>query len=189
MAAPIEQHKAKHTGFILVMGVSGSGKSTIGRALADSLGAGFIEADDYHSPRNVEKMAAGQSLSDEDRWPWMKAISQAAEAEMARRGDCVVIACSALKKSYRDFLRAQLGAISIVHLSGPRELIQARLQARQSHFMPVELLASQIATLEALAPEEGGVALSIGESEGAIVSRALRSFGGSPDQAAAERPA
>lgn len=177
MAAPIERREAGEAGFILVMGVSGAGKSTIGRALADSLGAGFVEADDYHSAGNIEKMAAGQSLSDDDRWPWMKAVSDVAKSEMEKRCGSVVIACSALKKSYRDFLRARLGSIAIVHLSGPQELIHARLQARQAHFMPAELLASQLATLEALAPEEGGVALSIGEAEDVIVSRALRSIG------------
>ncbi|MDR6759297.1 gluconokinase [Mycoplana sp. BE70] len=178
MAAPIERRKARSAGFVLVMGVSGAGKSTIGRALADSLGAGFVEADDYHSAGNIEKMAAGQSLSDDDRWPWMKAIAEAAEGEVEKHGGPVVIACSALKKSYRDFLRARLGSISIVHLSGAKELIHERLQARQAHFMPAELLASQLATLEALAPEEGGIALSIGEAEDAIVSRALQSIGG-----------
>jgi gluconokinase len=176
MGSPRVQRQADHAGYVLVMGVSGAGKSTIGKALADRLGGGFVEADDYHPAANIERMAAGQPLSDEDRWPWLKAVTETAEDQMKTQGGPVVIACSALKKSYRDFLRSKLGAIAIVHLAGPMELIHARLQARQAHFMPAELLASQLATLEALTPEEGGLALSIGETEDAIVSRALQSI-------------
>lgn len=162
--------------YVLVMGVSGAGKSTIGRALAERMGGSFIEADDLHPQENIRRMSEREPLTDADRWPWLKAISEAAIAEMNKGGGPVVIACSALKRSYRDVLRQALSPLSIVHLSGPVALIRARLGERRTHFMPIELLDSQIETLEA-PDEEEGVSFSIEDSQAHIVAGALRAMG------------
>lgn len=135
---------------IMVMGVSGSGKSSVGAALALSLGLPFLDADDLHPPENRAKMAAGQPLTDEDRWPWLTAVAAAVEAA----GPCV-LACSALKRRYRDHLRQRItGPFRIVHLTGPREVIARRLAARKGHFMPPTLLQSQLEALEPPGPDE-----------------------------------
>lgn len=133
---------------VLVMGVSGCGKSTVGRRLADRLGAVFLEADEFHPPANVAKMRDGVPLTDEDRWPWLDALAAAIDAAAAD-GD-VVVACSALRRTYRERLlgRHRDGA-RIVHLHGSPELIAERLRARTGHYMPPSLLPTQIATLEA----------------------------------------
>jgi gluconokinase len=132
---------------IVVMGVSGAGKSTLGRALAASLAWDFVEGDDYHPMVNIEKMRGGIPLNDEDRLPWLQALQdflQRCEAE----GKDMVLACSALKKDYRDLLAASAADIRFVYLSGERSLIRDRLKARQHHFMLPELLDSQLAALE-----------------------------------------
>lgn len=135
---------------IVVMGVSGTGKSTVGAALAETLGLAFCDADDLHPPENRAKMAAGQPLNDQDRWPWLDAVAGA-----MCRSDGVVMACSALRKAYRDRLRQGVGAdLRFVHLSATPEVIAARLAARQGHFMPPALLQSQFATLESPSAEE-----------------------------------
>ncbi len=131
------------------MGVSGAGKSTVGRALAATLGAVFLEADDFHPPANVAKMARGTPLEDADRWPWLDALAAAMGAE-ADAGRDVVVACSALKKTYRERLLAGREDVArVVHLRGDEALIAARLRERPGHFMPPALLPTQIATLEA----------------------------------------
>lgn len=127
---------------VVVMGVSGCGKSTVGALLAARLGVEFIDADEFHPPQNVAKMAAGTPLADEDRWPWLERLN----AELKRRPDAV-LACSALKQAYRDRLGAGLQC-RYVHLSGPIELIRARLRARAHRYMPASLLESQFAALE-----------------------------------------
>jgi gluconokinase len=127
---------------IVVMGVAGSGKSTVGALLAQKLGFEFLDADEHHPPENVEKMAAGIALDDQDRWPWLQRLN----AELHRRED-VVLACSALKESYRARLGDGLRCC-FVHLRGSPELIGARLAARQHRYMPASLLASQFAALE-----------------------------------------
>ena len=127
---------------VVVMGVSGSGKSTVGALLAARLGVEFIDADEYHPPANVAKMAAGIALEDADRWPWLERLN----AELKRRPGAV-LACSALKQAYRDRLGAGL-ACRYVHLRGPIELIRARMQARAHRYMPASLLESQFAVLE-----------------------------------------
>jgi gluconokinase len=124
------------------MGVSGCGKSTVGALLAQKLGVEFLDADEYHPPENVAKMAAGMALNDEDRRPWLERLN----AELRRRED-VVLACSALKASYRDIL-AQGAHCRFVHLRGSIELIHARLAERRHRYMPASLLESQFATLE-----------------------------------------
>ncbi len=131
---------------ILVMGVCGTGKSSIGKAVATELGAEFIEGDDFHSVDNKRRMAAGLPLTDEMRWPWLDAVAQAAAS--ARERGPVVVACSALKEAYRDRLRRRLPSVSIAYLSGDAALIAARIAARSDHFMPVSLLESQLRDLE-----------------------------------------
>ena len=131
---------------VVVMGVSGSGKSTTGAALARALGWPFVEGDDLHPPENVAKMAAGVPLTDDDRWPWLDRIVAELRALSQTRPD-VVLACSALKARYRERL-ARAGDVRFVHLHGDRETIAARLAARQHRYMPATLLDSQLATLE-----------------------------------------
>lgn len=133
------------------MGVSGCGKTTLGRALADRLGAAFVDADDLHPPPNLAKMAAGQPLTDADRWPWLDLVAQA-----LRDRAPVVVACSALRRAYRDRLRTA-GDVRFLHLAAPQEVIARRMAARQGHFMPPGLLASQFATLEPPDPQEAVV--------------------------------
>ncbi|MFQ1701026.1 gluconokinase [Loktanella agnita] len=131
---------------IMIMGVSGCGKSSVGAALAAALGGAFLDGDDYHPQSNVDHMVAGQPLTDAMRWPWLDRL---AAVVTERRGqDVTVFACSALKRSYRDHLRAGIADLQIVYLDAPQALIAARLGRRQGHFMPPALLASQYAALE-----------------------------------------
>lgn len=130
---------------VVVMGVSGCGKSTVGKLLAERLAVPFLDADEFHPPQNVAKMTAGIPLSDEDRWPWLARLN----AELRTKNDGVVLACSALKESYRRALSQGLADCRFVHLRGDIELIRARLQARQHRYMPASLLESQFAALEA----------------------------------------
>lgn len=138
---------------IVVMGVSGSGKTTVGTALAEALGVEYAEGDDFHSPANVAKMAAGIPLDDADREPWLDALA-AWLAERSGRGG--VVACSALKRVYRDRLRASAPHVFFLHLDVPPGELRRRVAARRGHFMPPGLLASQLATLEPLDPDEYG---------------------------------
>jgi carbohydrate kinase (thermoresistant glucokinase family) len=142
------------------MGVSGCGKSEVGQRLAQALGVRFLEGDAYHSASNVAKMAAGTPLDDEDRADWLRALQ--AEIALAREhGEGLVLACSALKRRYRDLLRAADPGLRFAHLSGPRELIAQRMQARTAHYMPASLLDSQLRDLEPLQPDESGLLLDI----------------------------
>lgn len=134
---------------LVVMGVSGCGKSSLGAALAQALSLPFTDADDLHPPTNRAKMAASQPLTDADRWPWLDAVGAALAAQDG------VMACSALRRAYRDHLRQIAGPLRFLHLDAPREVIATRLAERQGHFMPASLLDSQLATLEPLAPGEG----------------------------------
>jgi gluconokinase len=142
---------------LLVMGVSGSGKSTIGARLAHALALPFGDADAFHPPANVQKMSAGTPLTDADRWPWLDALG----AWLAAQAGGGVIACSALKRAYRDRLRAAVPGLRILHLSGQAGMITARQAAREGHFMPPSLMASQFATLEPPAPDEAALVLDI----------------------------
>lgn len=133
--------------FIVVMGVSGSGKTTIGRGLADALGWPFYEGDDLHPRSNVEKMAQGIPLTDADRQPWLEAIRHLMDEHIAG-GKSAVITCSALKQAYRDYLKQGRDEVVFVYLKGSFELLRERIAQRKGHYMPVDLLESQFATLE-----------------------------------------
>ena len=155
---------------LVVMGVSGCGKSTIASAVALRAGATFIDADDLHPASNVEKMAAGIPLTDEDRMPWLAAVGDV----LAQHPDLrVVVACSALKRSYRDLIRERGGSVLFAHLVGSRELLAERMGARPQHFMPLALLDSQLATLEPLEPDEQGLILDIAEPPDQITDAIL----------------
>lgn len=151
---------------IVVMGVSGSGKSTVGAALAQRLRMPFADADDFHPPANIAKMTSGQPLNDDDRHPWLEAIGE----WLAERGEAGgVMSCSALKRGYRDQLRRHRPDVQFVHLSGTPEVIGRRQASRPGHFMPTSLLTSQFATLEPLEPDEKGVTIDVDQSIDSIV--------------------
>ena len=158
---------------IVVMGVSGCGKSTIAIGLAAEVGGVYIDADDLHPAANVAKMSAGIPLTDEDRMPWLTLVADAMAAEVAA-GRFPVVACSALRRRYRDVLRAAGGDVFFVHLDGPPELLAARMSSRVEHFMPPALLASQLATLEPLEPDEHGAVVSIDAPVEHIVAEARK---------------
>lgn len=160
---------------ILVMGVSGVGKTTIAATLAGRLGAAFVEADEFHPPQNVAAMARGVPLSDEMRRPWLIALGEAVAAR--RREGAVVFACSALKRAYRDILADHAGPLEIVHLAAPRTLVAARLSGRTGHFMPPSLLESQIADLQPPGPDEAPVILDVAPPVDAIVRSAAAEIG------------
>jgi gluconokinase len=162
-------------GLYVVMGVSGCGKSLIGTALARALDIDFVEGDDYHSAENVQRMSSGIPLTDDDRSRWLRAL--AARLRKAKdAGTGLVMTCSALKRSYRDVLRAGAGDVRFVFLRGPRALLAERIAGRRGHFMPPSLLDSQLATLEEPAPDEHAWACDIRESlqdlVAALVARA-----------------
>ena len=157
---------------IIVMGVSGSGKSTIGALLAEALGWPFADADGFHPAANVAKMSSGQPLTDEDRWPWLDAIAKHIAAARAV-GQPVVVACSALRRAYRDRLRAGHKDLVFLHLAGAHALITDRQAGRLGHFMPPSLMASQFATLEDPAGEADAVTVSVQASPEEIVAAAL----------------
>jgi gluconokinase len=158
---------------IVVMGVCGSGKSTVGRALAAALGLPFVEGDDLHPPRNVALMAAGTPLTDEDRGDWLRTLAEVLAGAAARRQG-VVVSCSALKRSYRDLLRRGAPALRLVFLHGTPALLAERLQQRSGHYMPASLLDSQLQTLEPPGDEEHPVRLDIAAPAAALVAAAHR---------------
>jgi gluconokinase len=151
---------------VVVMGVSGSGKSTVGAALAQRLRVPFVDGDDLHPPANIAKMSAGLALDDNDRHPWLEAIGEWLAAHEQEGG---VVSCSALKRKYRDQLRHHVHRVEFVHLHGTREVIAARQATRPGHFMPASLLTSQFATLEPLAPDEHGLVVDVARPVDAIV--------------------
>ncbi len=150
---------------IVVMGVSGSGKSTVGAALAQRLRVPFADADDFHPPANIAKMTVGHALDDDDRYPWLEAIGQ----WLAEHGDGGVMSCSALKRKYRDQLRRHSAQVEFLHLSGSAEVIARRQASRPGHFMPASLLASQFDTLEPLEADEHGVSIDVDQNIDSIV--------------------
>lgn len=157
---------------IVVMGVAGSGKTTVAALLAGRLGASFAEGDDFHSPANVAKMAAGHPLDDDDRWPWLHGIRDWFAKELDD-GRSAVVPCSALRRSYRDLLRTA-GDVRFVHLTGSYELLSERIQGRAGHFMKPEMLGSQLAALEPLQDDEPGFAVDVAPRPDQIADEALR---------------
>jgi gluconokinase len=157
---------------VVVMGVAGCGKSVIGSALAEALGARFVEGDQLHPLENVAKMSAGAPLNDQDRAGWLDAIG-AVMAEHEARGEQAVVACSALKQIYRDALRAFVPGAVFVHLALERATAQRRVKARRRHFMPPSLVDSQFATLEPLQPGEAGVTIDAQQPLHVVVGTAL----------------
>ncbi|BBY08970.1 gluconokinase [Mycobacterium noviomagense] len=151
------------------MGVTGSGKSTVGAALARRLGVPFADADAFHPHANIAKMAAGEPLNDDDRFPWLEAVGE----WLAAHRDGGVMSCSALKRKYRDQLRRHCADIEFLHLSGSFELIGHRQAGRTGHFMPATLLQSQFDTLEPLEPDERGVVVDVDQDVDAIVETFL----------------
>lgn len=145
---------------LLVMGVAGCGKTTVGKRLAETLGCRFLEGDSFHPPANIEKMSRQVPLQDEDRWPWLDRMA-AEIAAKSMRGEQAVLACSALKRAYRDRLRRGSSDLGLVYLQGTPDQVRARLAARQAHFMPPALLDSQFAALEAPGTEEQPITLDI----------------------------
>ena len=161
---------------VVVMGVSGSGKSTVGTALADRLGVPYADADDFHPAANVAKMSAGTPLTDEDRKPWLDAIADwLAERDGSGGG---VVSCSALRRRYRDRLRRASDSVFFVHLDGPESLLAERMAGRKGHFMPSALLRSQLDTLEPLESDEPGRAVSIDGAPDEVAQRALDALPG-----------
>jgi gluconokinase len=142
---------------VVVMGVSGSGKSAVGQLLSARLGLPFVEGDELHPPHNVRKMAAGTPLTDEDRAGWLDAVA----ARLVAAPGGTVVSCSALKRRYRERLRVDVPTLRFVHLHGPRELLAQRLAGRRGHYMPTSLLDSQLQTLETPGPDEFALSLSI----------------------------
>lgn len=150
---------------VVVMGVSGSGKSTVGALLAIRLGVRFVDADALHPGENIAKMASGVPLDDDDRWPWLARVAD----EIAAHPEGVVVACSALRVAYRDALRRDDAVVFFAHLAPPVDVLAERLGARPGHFMPPSLLRSQLETLEPLEPGERGITLDDSGSPTAIV--------------------
>jgi gluconokinase len=159
---------------VVVMGVTGAGKTTVGQRLAAALGAAFLDADDYHPPENVAKMRAGTALTDADRQPWLERLN-ALLREQAARGASVVLACSALKGAYRTTLLAEVPAARLVYLRGGRDRIAARLATRQGHYMDPALLDSQFAALE---EPTDAIVVDVGGAPEAIVAAIGRSLAG-----------
>jgi gluconokinase len=154
---------------VLLMGVSGAGKTTIGTRLAEALGARFHEGDAFHPPANVAKMARGEPLTDDDRLPWLAAIA-AAIGRADQAGEPAVFACSALRRRYRDILRGAAPELRLVHLDGSEALVRGRLEARTGHFMPPALLPSQFRTLEPPEPDEQPIVIDIAAPPELIVA-------------------
>jgi gluconokinase len=161
---------------VVVMGVSGSGKSTIAAMLAHRLNWIFEEGDWFHPPSNIEKMHRGEPLTDEDRWPWLEGIAAWIDATR-RAGNHGTVACSALKRAYRDILVGGRPDVRIVYLKGERDLIARRLAARNGHFMPPALLDSQFATLEEPQPDEHPIVVSIGAHPREVVEQIVKRLG------------
>jgi gluconokinase len=151
---------------VVVMGVSGSGKTTAGEALGARLGLRYADADGFHPQANVDKMHAGQPLTDEDRWPWLDAVGDWL-AGYTETG--AVVSCSALRRVHRDRLRGKVPTAVFWHLAGPEPLVQKRMDARRDHFMPPSLLHSQYETLEPLEPDEQGLTVSLDQTVEALV--------------------
>jgi gluconokinase len=161
---------------IVVMGVAGSGKTTVGAMLAGRLGWTYAEADDFHPPANIQKMAAGHPLTDADRWPWLEAIGRWIDERRAA-GEAGVVSCSGLKRKYREVLRRDRPEVRLVFLNGSRELLASRLVARHGHFMKPGMLDSQLADLEPPDPDEHATVVSVDATPPEVAEAILRDLG------------
>ena len=170
---PDDVHRVQH---VAVMGVSGSGKTTLAERLRDHLGWAFAEADEFHPQANIDKMESGRPLTDEDRWPWLEAMRDWLD-ERGRAGESAVVTCSALKRSYRDLLREATGRLRFVHVTADPEVLAQRITHRKGHFMPPQLLPSQLATLEPLDPDEDGVTIVVDVPPDEVLARTLTALG------------
>jgi gluconokinase len=167
-----QQARQPASSVLVVMGVSGSGKTTIGALLAERLNCAFADGDDFHPPANVEKMHGGVPLTDEDRWPWLRAIAAWID-QTCRAGGHGVVACSALKRCYRNVLLDRSPAVRLIYLRGEPELIGRRLATRHGHFMPESLLLSQYEALEEPGPDENPITVDVVRQPSEIVDRIL----------------
>lgn len=172
-AAPTESRSPDH---VVVMGVSGSGKSTVAKGISTVTGWEFAEGDAFHSDANVAKMRAGEPLTDEDRWPWLEAIG-AWISSKEERGESAVITCSALRRVYRDVLCKDRPHVRFLHVTATSELIRDRMEHRPGHYMPASLLPSQLATLEPLQPDEPGIDITNEGTAAVVLDRALSALG------------
>lgn len=161
---------------VVVMGVSGSGKTTVAKGIAEAMGWEFAEGDDFHPPANVEKMARGEALTDDDRWPWLRLVGDWISAR-EERGESAVVTCSALRRVYRDLLRDGRPHVRFCHVDAPADLLERRLDRRTGHYMPPSLLPSQLATLEPLEPDEPGVVVTTEGTAQQVLERALQALG------------
>ena len=158
---------------VVLMGVAGSGKTTVGEALSARLGIPYRDGDLLHPPANIAKMSRGEALDDDDRWPWLASVGQT-----LRREAPVIVGCSALKRQYRDKIRDEAGAeVTFVHLAGTREVIEARMAARKNHFMPASLVASQFAALEPPGAGERAVTVEINQPLERLVEEIVLKLG------------
>jgi gluconokinase len=162
---------------VVMMGVSGSGKTTIAAGVARDEGWLLLEGDSFHPAANIAKMKAGTPLTDEDRWPWLRAIA-AREDELLAAGQSAVVACSALKRAYRAILIGDRSDVVLVYLRGSKDLIADRMKARKGHFMPAALLDSQFATLEEPGDDEHPIVVDIGSPAEATIADAVRQLKG-----------
>ena len=162
---------------VVLMGVSGSGKSTVAALLAAALGCKFQEGDNLHPRENVEKMRSGTPLTDADRLPWLRKIAEEIDG-WRTRGECGVLTCSALKRSYRDIIIGTRHDVVLVYLKGSRDLIHRRMAARHEHFMPVALLDSQVATVEEPTPDEHPIIVEVGGKPADILHEIVRQLSG-----------
>ena len=159
---------------MVLMGVSGSGKTAVGTALAERLGIRYLDGDNFHPASNVAKMSRGQPLTDADRWPWLTQIGRQLAAAMSP----TIIGCSALKRAYRSHIAHEAGApVLFIYLAGSREVIEARMKARKGHFMPAALLTSQFATLEPPGPDENAITIDIDQPVEGVVDAIIAKLG------------
>jgi gluconokinase/shikimate kinase len=160
---------------LVFMGVSGCGKSTVAALLSGRLGWPFEEGDSLHPQANIDKMAAGHPLNDDDRWPWLEKVAEWVE-ERLDAGENALITCSALKRSYRDMINRRGTGVQFVYLAGSKETISTRLASRQGHFMPPALLDSQFADLEEPTPDEPALRIDVGPAPAIIADEVVRAF-------------
>lgn len=162
---------------LVVMGVSGSGKTTVARRLAERFAWPFMEGDELHPAENVAKMSRGEPLTDADRWPWLRNVAGWVDRQL-REGEPGIVTCSMLKRAYRDLVVDHKPGARTLYLQGDRALIEARMARRRHHFMPLSLLDSQFATLEPPGPDEAALTVDVDGTVDEIVARAVRALAG-----------